>query len=112
MREDRERLLDILEAIEKIEKYISSENDFEPLSENELYQVWVTHHMQIIGEAASKLSEEFRKQHPEVAWGSMIGMRHVLVHGYFETDLNAVWNAVENDLPVLKNQVISFLKSK
>ncbi len=109
MRDDRQRLLDILDAIEKIEKYINAENDFVPLSESDLYQVWVAHHLQIIGEAASKLSEEFRKQHPEVAWGGMIGMRHVLVHGYFETDLDAVWNAVENDLPLLKRQIQAIL---
>jgi uncharacterized protein with HEPN domain len=109
MRDDRQRLLDILEAIEKIEKYINGENDFASLSESDLYQVWVTHHLQIIGEAASKLSEEFRKQHPEVSWGGMIGMRHVLVHGYFETDLDAVWSAVENDLPRLKKQIKAIL---
>jgi len=109
MRDDRQRLLDILEAIEKIEKYVHQESDFAPLAESELYQVWVTHHLQIIGEAASKLSDEFRQQHAEVAWGGMIGMRHVLVHGYFETDLDAIWNAVEHDLPVLKKQIQAIL---
>ena len=45
------------------------------------------HHLQIIGEAAARVSNELREKHPEVAWGGMIGIRHVLVHGYFETDV-------------------------
>jgi predicted nucleotidyltransferase len=45
----------------------------------ELLQVWVVHHLQIIGEAAFRLSEEIREKHSEVAWGGMIGMRHVVV---------------------------------
>jgi uncharacterized protein with HEPN domain len=70
----------------------------------------VVHHLQIIGEAASKISEKFRKEHPKLAWGGMIGMRHVLVHGYFETNTNIVWKAVERDLPILKPQIEAIIE--
>jgi uncharacterized protein with HEPN domain len=69
----------------------------------------VIHHLQILGEAASRLSKEFKEKHDGVAWGSMIGMRHVLVHGYFETDTEIVWKVVEKDLPDLKKQLETIL---
>ena len=88
MRDDRERLIDMLEAIQKIEQYAHDETY---LPQNvDLVEVWMIHHLQIIGEAASRVSNELRTKYPEVAWGGMIGMRHVLVHGYFETDKELV----------------------
>lgn len=60
-------------------------------------------------EAASRLSDELRAQHPEVAWGQMIGMRHILVHGYFEVDPEIVWNAAHVNLVQLKEQVEAIL---
>ncbi len=103
MRSDRERLLDILEAIEKIEHYIPrGKQAFET---DELLQVWVVRHLQIIGEAASRVSVETQNRFSEIPWGKMIGMRHVLVHGYFEIDLEIVWSVLENDLQPLKEQI-------
>ena len=109
MRDDRQRLLDILEAIENIERYVNAEGEPRIVADDELIQVWVVHHLQIIGEAASKISEALREKHPEVAWGGMIGMRHVLVHGYFETNTNIVWKAIKRDLPVLRPQIEAIL---
>ena len=109
MRENQERLLDMLEAIGKIEQHVNRESKYEDFAQDELIEVWVIHHLQIIGEAASKLSSEFRDLYPEVAWGKMIGMRHVLVHGYFETDSEIVWEVVERDLPILKEQLVKIL---
>jgi uncharacterized protein with HEPN domain len=108
MRSDHERLLDILEAIERIDARKGNPHaDFES---DELLQVWFVHYLQIIGEAANRLSDELREQHPEVPWGQMIGMRHILVHGYFEVDLDIVWNAVQVNLVQLKGQVEAILR--
>ncbi len=90
MRDDRERLNDMLEAIHNIERYVYDENGQIAGGESELLEVWIIHHLQIIGEAASHISNKLRQKYPEVAWGGMIGMRHVLVHGYFETDSKLV----------------------
>ena len=107
MRSDRERLLDILEAIDRIDAYKGSDrSDFDT---DELLQVWIVHHLQIIGEAASRLSDELRNRHTEVPWGQMIGMRHILVHGYFEVDAEIVWNAAQVNLAQLKQQVEAIL---
>ncbi|MCX6055093.1 MAG: DUF86 domain-containing protein [Chloroflexi bacterium] len=67
--------------------------------------MWVVRHLQIIGEAASRVSTETQNRFPQIPWGKMIGMRHVLVHGYFEIDLDIVWSVLENDLLPLKEQV-------
>jgi uncharacterized protein with HEPN domain len=107
MRSDRERLLDIKEAISKIEeRKADKKSDFDS---EELLQIWTVHYLQIIGEAASRITQEFRDQHPDIPWGQMIGMRHILVHGYFEIDLDIVWTAVVKYLPSLKMQIQSLL---
>ena len=106
MRDDRERLLDMLEAIQKIEQYAHAETKSVP---EDLVEIWIIHHLQIIGEAASRVSIELRAKYPDVAWGGMIGMRHVLVHGYFETDKELVWRVVEQDIPKLKLQIEKIL---
>lgn len=107
MRSDRERLYDILEAIEKIEQYKSEQKT--AFDSDELLQVWIVHYLQIIGEAASRISTELREQYDEIPWGKIIGIRHVLVHGYFDIDIDLVWSAVDVDLPILKSQIIGIL---
>ena len=66
MRDDRERLLDILEAIERIEKYTSKGR--EVFEEDELIQTWVVHHLEIIGEATRALSSEVKQNYPKTPW--------------------------------------------
>ena len=97
----------MLEAIQKIEQYVGDET-FSSHDEN-LVEVWMIHHLQIIGEAASRVSNEIREKHPEVAWGGMIDLRHILVHGYFETDKELVWRVVQQDIPNLKTQIEKIL---
>jgi len=108
MRDDRVRLDDILEAIKRVERY--AKRGRKAFQTDELIQNWVIHHIQIIGEAAGKLSEAFRKAHTEVPWPQIIKMRHVLVHDYFGIDLEEVWAAVEHDLPDLKRKVNAILR--
>ena len=109
MRTDQERLEDILEAIERIEKYAAQGPA--RFQSDELIQNWITHHIQIIGEACRALSPGLQKNHPEVPWAEIVGMRHILVHDYFGIDLVEVWKAVERDLPVLKSKIKTLLQS-
>jgi uncharacterized protein with HEPN domain len=103
MRDEKERILDILEAIERIQKYAARGR--EAFDHDELIQNWIVHHLQIIGEAAANISDEFADAHPEIPWPKIIGMRNILVHHYFGIDLNVVWSAVENDLPPLEGNL-------
>jgi uncharacterized protein with HEPN domain len=107
MRDDRERLLDILEAIERIDRY--AVRGREAFENDELIQNWITHQLQIIGEAAARITPDLRENHPEVPWRQIIGMRNVLTHGYFEIDLDIVWSVVERDLGKLRSQVEAIL---
>ena len=107
MRDDRERLLDILEAIERIEKYTSKGR--EAFEDDELIQTWVVHHLEIIGEATRALSSEIKQNYPKTPWSQIAGMRNILVHHYFGVDSSAVWNAVDRDLTSLKAQVEAVL---
>ena len=60
----------------------------------------------IVGEAARRVTNEFTARHPEIPWRQIIGMRHKLVHDYFETDLDVVWTAATVYIP----QLISLLE--
>ena len=103
MRNERERLLDIQEAIIRIEKYVAwGKHRFE---NDELIQSWIVRHLQIIGEAVRALSSHFRDHHPQVPWSNIIGMRNALVHEYFDIDTDIVWTVIERDLPVLKQEI-------
>ena len=108
MRSDRERLQDILDAIKRIERY--EKRGRRAFEEDELIHTWMIHHIQIIGEAASKLTAAFRKRHQHVPWSQIVKMRHVLVHDYLGIDLGEIWAVVERDVPVLKKQVSEMLK--
>ena len=57
--------------------------------------------IEIIGEAANKLSPATRSAHPEISWRDVVGMRHHLIHVYFDIDLDILWDTVTKDLPPL-----------
>jgi uncharacterized protein with HEPN domain len=110
VRDPRERLEDILEAIRNIKRH--TESGREAFDRDELIQSWCVRHLQIIGEAARALPDETRNSMKEVPWPSIIGMRHVLVHNYFGIDTELVWNVVESQLKPLKTSIELFLKAK
>lgn len=108
MRDEREQLLDILEAIERIEKYTTRGRSV--FEEDELIQTWVLHHLQIIGEAVRALSPETRSRSEHIEWSKIIGMRNILVHSYFTIDTEIVWAVIENDLDRLKSAIKQYLE--
>lgn len=77
MRDPRERLRDILEAIAAIERYAA--RGAETFRRDELVQVWILHHLLIIGEAAARLGREFHDSHREVPWARIVAMRNILL---------------------------------
>ncbi|MGH3899137.1 MAG: HepT-like ribonuclease domain-containing protein [Pseudonocardiaceae bacterium] len=103
MRSDPDRVQDILEAIERVERHTGGGRA--AFDTDELIQVWVVRHLQIIGEAASRLSDDARSRQPDIPWRKIIGMRHVLVHGYFDVDLDLVWSVVEHELAALRSAI-------
>jgi uncharacterized protein with HEPN domain len=107
LRDDRERLADILEAIDRAQRYaVRGQAAFE---EDELIQVWMVQQLMVIGEAASQLTGALRERAPQVPWRMIVGLRNRLVHAYFQADLALVWSVVENDLPSLRKAVADLL---
>ena len=107
MRPDRDRLEEILEAIEEIRGLLPE--TIEAWMASKLLQVWVVHHLQVIGEAANNLSPGFVAEHAEIPWRRIIGLRHALVHQYFGVDLDAIWSIAVEDLPPLEAAVAAIL---
>jgi uncharacterized protein with HEPN domain len=110
VRDPRERLQDIIEAIDNIQRHTAIGR--QAFDKDELVQSWCVRHLQIIGEAARRLPEETRQSIPEIPWADIIGMRHVLVHNYFGIDTDLVWNVVETKLASLKAAIEAYLNSQ
>ena len=110
MRDDREWLADIYEAVTNIEKYALRGQD--AFLQEELIQVWMRYHFQILGEAARNVTGHFKEAHPEIPWSKIIAFRNMLTHHYFEIDPKVVWNIITHDLPPLKEQVEAILRQE
>lgn len=102
MNQDRERLQDILEAIEKIERY--TDQGRTAFDRDELIQTWIIYHIQVIGDASRRLSASLHSTYPEIPWSQIVGMRNILVHDYFGIDLAEVWSTAVRDIPKFKQQ--------
>jgi uncharacterized protein with HEPN domain len=94
---DEAYVLDMLLAARDVRKHTAGVT-WERFAKDEVLQNAVMHLIQIIGEAARKVSVEYRRSHPEVPWTEVIGMRHRLVHEYFRIIPDKVWDVVERDI--------------
>lgn len=98
-------LLDMLVAARRAQRFVA-DVDRDGFEQSALHQSAVMRVLEVIGEAACKVSEATRAAHPEIPWGDIIGMRNRLIHEYFRVDLRKVWDTVQNDIP----QVIAVLE--
>ncbi|MFH1771657.1 MAG: DUF86 domain-containing protein [Candidatus Omnitrophota bacterium] len=109
MRENKIYLQHILEAIKKINRYTKGLS-FDKFLENEEKKDAVVRNLEIIGEAASKISPALRKKLPGIQWRDIVDMRNRLIHEYFGVDYEIVWNVVKVELPRLKEQLKKAVK--
>jgi uncharacterized protein with HEPN domain len=100
---DSERLADTLDAIDRIRRHV--QDDRVRFDTDELLQSAVFHWIEIIGEAARGVNDKVRDAHPEVPWRVITDMRNRVTYGYFDIDLDIVWNTVTRDLPKLRESV-------
>ena len=103
MRDDSLRFRDMAESIDKIGKYTAAGKD--TFVHDELIQIWVVQHLQILGEAARGVSDETQRKYPAIPWGKIIGFRNILVHHYFAVNPDQIWAVVEADIPALKREL-------
>ena len=79
------------------------------LDDDLTFNLALTRLIEVIGEAANRVPEDYQESHPEIPWAQIIGMRNRLIHGYDEVDLDFLWSVVENDLPGLIAQLENLL---
>jgi uncharacterized protein with HEPN domain len=107
-RRDRDYLGDIVEAAERVLSYAGGFS-FESFLEDGRTQDAVLRNLQVIGEAARKISPELRSAHSFLPWREMTGLRNRIVHDYFGVDLEVVWVIVNDELPVLLREIQAIL---
>lgn len=105
---DSVRVLHILDAIAEIEQYIQGV-DKDTFCNNSMMFNATLHQLEIIGEAANGLSEDFIINHPDAPWAHIIGLRNVIIHEYFGVDDLTIWSIVTINIPQLK-QYLSDIK--
>ena len=98
------RLRHIIEASGHIAEFVSGVSKEEFAADYEK-QSAVIRQFEIIGEAAGKLSPEFVELHKEIDWPKVVGMRHKMIHDYFDVDVDIVWNTAIDDVPSLKKSI-------
>lgn len=97
---DASYLLDMLEAAKKVIKYLQGKT-LADYAEEELLRDGVERNLEIIGEAARRLSGPFKQAHPEIPWRKMIAQRNVLIHEYDDISVQEIWEVSTAYLPEL-----------
>lgn len=107
---DKIRLQHILDAIEEINKYLTTA-DFQVFLENSMMRFACIKQMEIIGEASNHLSAALRSEFSNIEWPQIVAMRNVFAHEYFGIDTSLVWEIIKNDIPAFKEKIEHILKS-
>jgi uncharacterized protein with HEPN domain len=108
---DHTRLSHMIEAAQEAAGYVENLSRDEFDSQRPI-QHSVVRCIQVIGEAASRLSPELRNAHPDIPWQDIIGMRNRLVHAYFDLDLDLIWATASQELPAIIPRLTALLMSR
>ncbi len=105
---DSARLELMLEALTNIEAFLTDITDYNQFVGNKMLCHAVIYNLQCIGESGYMLTKEYKDLHPVVKWKAIEGLRHVLVHDYYQVELETIWSIIQNDL----NPLQLFLQSE
>lgn len=103
-RRDPANLWDMLEAAEKVQDFLKNKT-FEDFMQDDMLRAAVERNLEIIGEAARRISEDLKQEHPEIPWRKIIAQRNVLIHEYGDIDYEEIWKVVSFHLPRLIDQI-------
>lgn len=106
---DIDRLRHILEQIDTLIALVP-ELSFDTLDNDKVRYYGIVKMTEIIGEASYKLTDEFVESHPEVPWKVIRGMRHYLVHEYYQVSKEGLWDTLVNDLPELRPFILKYIE--
>jgi uncharacterized protein with HEPN domain len=111
LKDDRIRLQHMLDAAREAGGFSEGQTRAS-LDSNRMLALSLVRDIEIIGEAASRISEEYQSAHPEVPWRNLVAMRNRLIHAYFDIDLDRVWDTVTEDVPPLIATLEALLASE
>jgi uncharacterized protein with HEPN domain len=111
VKEDLIRIKHMLESAQEAMSFIKGRRRTD-LKKNRMLSLSIVKSIEIIGEAASKVSKKTRNKYPEIPWANIIGMRNRLIHVYFGIDLDRVWDTVKGDLPSLITDLKKIMASE
>ncbi len=106
---DRECLNHMIESIDNILEFVQGKT-FVRYKEDKILRFAVIKNLEIIGEAAYLLTKEFKSKHDSIEWNDMIGMRHILVHGYYQIKDEIIWATIETELIPPREKIIQLLQ--
>src|ERR1700722_6973416 len=110
MRRDRERIVDILEAIDSLTSSLRDRTEEEFFSNDLIYSA-SAYNLTVVGEAAARISPELKERNPQIEWRKVVGLRNVLVHQYFGIDRPMVWEVAITEAPLLREQIAAVLRA-
>ena len=110
MRPDRLYLSDIVDASDAIGRFLLDLDGERAFPADELRQSAILQKLIVIGEAASRLSDELRTAYPDVEWPGIVAFRNIVVHAYFSVKWEMVWNTATDDVPKLRRRVLEILQ--
>ncbi|MCU0653059.1 MAG: DUF86 domain-containing protein [Candidatus Pacebacteria bacterium] len=108
-RSQRAFVRDIYDCIRKVDIYVGGMSKSE-FRKNDAMQDATVRRIEIIGEAAKNIAADFKKEHKEIPWKDICGMRDILTHDYFGINFDKVWKTIKEDLPPLKDKIKAILK--
>ena len=91
---------------------LAKSSDLQKVVSDRLLNLALVRLLEIIGEAATRVSQEFRNGHPEIPWRSIVSLRNRLIHGYDEVDFGIMWTIINDDLPSLVGSLEILLEEK
>src|SRR3989344_7765294 len=95
---------DILENIKLIEESIKNLSKEKFILDKLIIDATIRR-LEIIGEAVKNIPDSFRDKYEEISWKKIAGLRDIIIHGYFNIDLDTTWNIIKKDIPILKKQM-------